>query len=230
MAFKDKVDYFGIADSDRIVCTSSSDGGSASVAEAKGEDGSIVAHEVYGEKIAPSCDYLLKAAWGRGAESPAPNPVKLGGVTSAGGAFVALTSLTITTSAGSAPTVSAGGEQVEGEGSTYSVPAFSLPKTHRAQILFSAFELGGAGCHLTEAGYAAGCTLSKAEKEGVCLAHDVVEGKIECSVTIIQTGSAEPTIAPGDGWNVTSPLAESNPDADYPTWSATLTMYLTKDA
>ena len=45
----------------------------------------------------------------------------------------------------------------------------------------------------------------------------------------VQTGSAEPTVEPGDGWYLSSPLACTNPDADYPTWAATLTKYLAKD-
>lgn len=228
MAFKTKTDYFGIDDDAKIVCTSSSDGASHSVAEAKGEDGSVVAHEVYGATIAPSCEYALKSAWERGGEQP-PNPIKLGSVTQTGDDKVALLNFSIGTSAGSAPTVSASGEKVAGDGCTYSIPAFTIPKTHHAHILFDAFTLGGSGCHLTEASYTASCGISKAEKEGVCLAHDVVEGKIEASINIVQTGSAEPTVEPGDGWYLSSPLACTNPDADYPTWEATLTKYLAKD-
>ena len=223
MAFLEKTDYFGLSGT-ALECTTSNDGASASVAEAKGADGSVVAHEVYGEALAPSCDYLLKADW-----TSAAGAVKLGSVKATGGKSVALASVAINTSAGSAPTVAASGEQVEDgatDGCLYEVPAFSLPKTHHAHILFGAFTLSGAGCHLTAANYTASAGITKATKEGAVLAHDVGEGKIEAVVTIVQTGAAAPSLAAGEGWSITSPLAMTNPDADYPTYSATLTHYL----
>lgn len=223
MAFLAKTDYFGLS-GDALVCTASNDGASASVAEAKGADGSVVAHEVYGEALAPSCDYLLKADW-----SAAAGAVGLGAVSSQGGKKIALGSVAISTSAGAAPTVAASGEQVEdgaSGGCVYEVPAFSLPKTHHAHVLFGAFELSGEGCHLTAANYTASAGITKATKEGAVLAHDVGEGKIEVAATVVQTGTAAPQLAAGEGWSVTSPLAMTNPDADYPTYSATLTRYL----
>lgn len=62
----------------------------------------------------------------------------------------------------------------------------------------------------------------------MCLAHDVSEGKIECAATITQTGSTTPTVTAGTGWKITSPLACDNPDADYPSYSITLTKYLSR--
>ena len=91
-----------------------------------------------------------------------------------------------------------------------------------------AFSFAG-DAHLTTTNYTFSANITKAEKDGVCLAHDVNEGKIECSLDLIQTGSTAPTLSAGDGWVVTSPLACDNPDADWPTWSATLTKYLAKD-
>lgn len=223
MAFLAKTDYFGLAGT-ALECTASNDGASASVAEAKGADGSVVAHEVYGEALAPSCDYLLKADW-----TSAAGAVKLGSVKATDGKSVALSTVSINTSAGSAPTVAASGEQVEDgatDGCLYEVPEFSLPKTHHAHILFSAFTLSGEGCHLTAANYTASAGVTKATKDGAVLAHDVGEGKIEAVVTIVQTGAAAPSLAAGEGWSITSPLAMTNPDADYPTYSATLTRYL----
>lgn len=152
-----------------------------------------------------------------------------------------MNSFTINTSAGAAPTFSASGEQVEDEASgvcEYSIPAFKVTKKHHAQILFDAFEYnktvsGGTtstGVHLKSASYTASGSITKGEKEGVCLTHDIVEGKIECAVEFVQVGNVKPVITPGTGWDVTSVLTCSNPDADWPSWSATLTMYLTKDA
>lgn len=121
----------------------------------------------------------------------------------------------------------------------YSLPAFKVSKKHHAQILFDAFDYnktvsGGTastGVHLKSTSYTASGSITKGEKEGVCLTHDIVEGKIECSVEFVQVGNVKPEITPNlaEGWDVTSVLTCSNPDADWPSWSATLTKYLTKD-
>ena len=224
MSFIAKTDYFSLADT-ALACVASNDGASASVAEAKGENGEIVASTMYGETKSPSCDYVIKAAW-----TKAANAVKLGTVFGTV-VKIMLGSITINTQAGSAPTVSASGEQVEASattGCTFPLPAISVPKSHHAHILFAAFQLGGTGCHLNAANYVASATITKATKDGDCVASDVIEGKIVVSITIVQTGSAEPTLTAGTGFDVTSPLSCSNPDADYPTWTATLTKYLAK--
>lgn len=145
---------------------------------------------------------------------------------------ICLNSLNINTAAGSAPAIDASGESVEDKAESkcaFPVPGFTLPKQHHAFILWNAFTLTGSGCCLKTANYSLGCGISKAEKDGICLTHDVVEGRIDCAVEVLQTGPAEPTLVPGDGWIVTSQLTQTNPDADYPTWSATLTMYLSKE-
>lgn len=225
--FITKVDYFGLAaDDNGLVCIKSDDGRSNELAQATGQDGAYVASNVYAEKIAPSCDYAVAAA-----VTMAAGGIALGSCTETDDATVCLGNFTIGTGAGSSPTVSASGEQVEEGGEAqyvFGIPAFSLKPTLSAQVLFSAFELSGTGCHLKSANYAASCTIGKATKDGVCLSHDVVEGKIECTVDVIQTGSAEPTLTAGTGWEVTAVPSCSNPDADWPTWSATLTYYLTK--
>lgn len=96
--------------------------------------------------------------------------------------------------------------------------------------MFGAFAYTGTGCFLTEASYTVQATIGKATVDGDPVASDVTEGMIEASVTITQTGSTEPTLSAGTDWQITSPLACTNPDANYPTWAATLTKYLEKDA
>lgn len=226
MSFKAKTDPYSIADGTSLVVTNYTGGETASNVEAVGADGSVVAHEVFGETSAPSCDIALKTditktagAW------------KLGAVTGTTKKY-ALGQIVINTSAGAAPTISVSGQEVEANATTscaYSIPAFALSKKHHAQILFSAFELSGTGCHLTVANYTATGDINKVTKDGVCIAFDIVQGKIEAQVTIKQCGSTAPTLTAGTGWSITTPLAESNPDADYPTFTATLTLYLAKD-
>lgn len=230
--FIEKEDYFGLADGTMLVCSSSDDGKSNEVAEATGQDGSVVAHNVYGEKIAPSNEYVMKAV----TFQKAAGDIALGQIFTLadGKTSICLNSLTIGTSAGSAPTFSASGEQVE-DNSTgvcqYSLPEFSVTKKHHAQVLFGAFNDGGygEGVHLKSASYTISGSITKGEKEGKCLTHDIIEGKIECSVDFISVAGNEPTLTAGEGWEVTSVLACSNPDSDWPSYSATLTKYLVKD-
>jgi hypothetical protein len=227
MAFKLKKDCYSLGGDGALVAVSTSEGKSASVVEAQGQDGSIVASEVFGETSAPTVDYQLKKAL----ETTIENAIKLGKVTKLDNNSFVLSSFSITTGAGAVPTVSAGGEQVAGDSETlctFDLPPFKLETKHHAQILFGAFELTGAGCHLTGANYNASCTVSKAMKEGACLAFDVVGGKIECQITVKACGDLDPVLVPGEGWKVTAPLTESNPDSEYPTYSGTLTRYLSK--
>lgn len=229
MSFKTKIDFFKISSDGALVCVSSNDGVSASVVEAQGQDGSIVAAETYGETAAPSCEYDLAASLEN--DASADTALALGRVSDEDGKKYVLNSFSITTAAGSAPKVSASGERVNDDatdGCLYIIPSFKLETLHHAQILFNAFTLEGEGCHLTGANYAASCTITKATKEGNCLTFDVSGAKIEASLTIRQCASAAPTVTPGEGWLITAPASESNPDADYPTISMTLTKYLVK--
>ena len=231
MAFKTKTDPFEIVGSlTTIVCKSTSDGNSASVAEARDEKGTIVAQEVFGENMSPSTDYAITGSY-----SAAAGGIKLGAVTTYKNKRVVLTNLTINTSAGGEPTISASGEQVEDSTAgtcpaLYSIPAFALGPCHHAQTLFSAFTLSGTGCHVTSANYTASCENGKATVEGEVVAHGVYGAKIECQIEVVQTGTTAPTLSAGSGWKITSPLAETNPDAEYPTFSATLTKVLEMDS
>lgn len=217
MALKEKTDYFGL-DGTSLVLTSSSENKTATVVQARGENGDVVADEVVGETSAPSCTYAVKAD----ATLSGINPGK-----SDDG--VAVVTVTISTSAGVAPSVTVNGESVPTSSHTdcyYDIPSVVVKVCHHAQILFSAFTLSGAGCHLTDATYTISCTLTKATKDGETIAFDIADGKIEASIGIVQTGSATPTVTPGSDFKVTSPLTVSEPDSAYPTWSATLTKNL----
>lgn len=60
MAFKDKTDFFGLA-TGGLVITESNEGHSASTAEGHNEKGDVVAFEVFGETMSPTCSYVLSA-------------------------------------------------------------------------------------------------------------------------------------------------------------------------
>ena len=230
MAFATKTDPFGIVgEAGLLECTAVTDNKSSSVAEAHDAKGTLIAHEVYGEQIAPSADYKVK-------KSGSIEGVKLGNVTTYDSKRVALSHIHIHTGAGEEMTLTASGEQVEDSTdgtcpAKYSVPSIPGSVCHHAQALFNAFAVGGTGCHLQTADYDFACTVGKATKDGVPIAHGVYEAYGEAQVTIIQAGSADPTLTvpQNSNWFISSPLTKTNPDADYPTWSATLRLHLAMD-
>lgn len=227
MAFIAKPDYFGLATSQSgsLSLKSSSLNKSASVAEATDEKGDVVAEEVFGEQASPSVTYELKA-------DLALSGIKLGAVTTVDSKPYVLLSIGFNTAPAGVPEVQCSGEMVEtgattANSTTISLPSLTLQKWHDAQILGLAFTLSGTGCYLNGCNYSAKCDVTKATVDGTIVAHDVQNGRIEVQATIVQTGSTAPTVTAGQDWVVTSPLTTDNPDEDYPTWTCTLTKYLT---
>lgn len=113
----------------------------------------------------------------------------------------------------------------------YEVPTASLKVCHHAQILWGCItnteDSVGQGVYLIQSSYTAQAQLTKATKDGTTLAYDVMEGQLTATLTFQQTGQAEPTYTKGSDWIITSPLTKSCPDADYPTWTVTLSKPLT---
>jgi hypothetical protein len=228
MAFPSKTDYLGLADTNLILrdCT---EGLAAEVAEATDENGDVAAVEVFGEKASPSVTYAVKG--------DVEKDLVLGAVTTIGEStsakYYVLTNVTVNTSAGGAPTVSASGEEVPSAtpSATFTVDdGLAVKKSAIAQIPLSAFTLSGTGCHLSSCNLAASVNFTDATKDGERLAWDCTNGRLVVTVGIVQTGSTEPTITAASGWEVTSPLTRTSPDSDFPTWSATLTKYLQRDS
>ncbi len=219
MALQQKTDYFGLAtDSSGLVLTSSTENKSATVIQAQDAKGDVVAEEIVGETSAPSCTYVVKS-------DATITGQKLG---FASGGYV-VSSINITTGAGTPPGISITGEAVPASGHTdcyYETPACKVEVCHHAQILFSAFTLTGDGCFLTSANYTISGSLTKATKDGEIIAYDIANGKIEAQVEIVQTGVTAPTFAAGTDFTLTSPLTKTEADAAYPTWAATVTKNL----
>lgn len=226
MAFKTKADYYGLGAITGLKLISTNENKSASTAEARGEDGFVVAVESYGTTSAPSCELNVIA------DTSLANIV-LGTVKTIGTDKFCLASLSISTSAGGVPTISASGQQVEAnaqEKCTCTLPAISISALHHAQN-FGAFTLGGTGAHLTQCNMEIGGTISTATKDGEVIAHDLTDVRMTVTATIQVSDSTygTPTVTAATGWTVTSPLSETNPDADFPTYTVTLQKTLTAD-
>ncbi len=228
MSFQAKTDYFGITGQNSpFVITDSSENKSAQTANGRDEKGDVVAYEVFGETMAPSCSYVIKADASLGS-------IVIGAPITIGTDKFTIVNVSISTSAGSPPKIDITGEQIPSDTThsdcKYTIPTATLIVCHHAQTLWSAFTLGGTGCYLIEANYTAGGTLTKATKDGETVAFDIADGQLTATLTIQQTGSANPTITAGSGWYITSPLSKNDADASLPTWSVTLTKNLTHDS
>lgn len=230
MSFQTKTDPFSLTGTGKFLAlVAITDGKSASVAEAKNENGDVVATTVHSVVYSPTYEY--KVAGSGSVTIPKFGEAK--SATMADGTSVKLitTGWQLNTSAGGETTFSISAESVPSALTAicpYQIDCGTVavgPCQH-AKLLFSCATLSGTGCHLQSANYAGSCTLGRATKDGDTVAVGVTDGRITASLTIIQTGSTAPTVTAGSGWEITSPLTCTNPDADYPTWTVTLTKYL----
>ena len=229
MALPAKTDYLGLASNSALSLKSSSLNDSANNVEAQNDLGDVIANELLTPNASPSCTYEV-------IDTLALGSIKLGTIatigTGAAARAYAITSITVNTAPATVTEITVTGEEVESSATTANsttidAGTLSLAKWHDAQILGEAFEIDGSGCYLNGCNYTISGELTKATVDGTCVAHDIQNGRIECQVTIVQSGSTAPTLTAGTGWKVTSPLTPDNPDEDYPTWTATVTKYLT---
>lgn len=235
MAFQAKTDFCGLSSitelAQLLLVRSDNENKTAENYQPQGQDGSIIANEVFGEDSAPSNSYGLK-----GDINLAAGKIKLNKITEINGKKYALESVTISTSGGSPVAISATCQEIESGASEngqchYSVPALTILKKHHAQILFGAFTITGAGCSLTECEAVIGGSISKDKVEGVKVSSDINSGLITVTGTVLQSGSTVPTIAANttDGWVLTAPPTCANDEAVYKTYSFTVTKALAKD-
>lgn len=224
MAFKNKQDYFGLGSIDGLTLVSTAENKSSNVAEATDEAGFVVATEKQEDQMAPSCDFIVT-------NEVELSDIVLGEITAISNKNYVLGEISISTSAGSPVTVSCSGMQVEDvtnfNSCTAELPSVTLSPLHHAQT-FGAFTISGTGAHLIQSTFTASSTVSTATKNNQVLAHDITDARITVTGTIQVSSStyAAPTITPSSNWVLSSPLTETNPDGDFPTYTFTLTSYL----
>lgn len=132
MAFQQKHDFFGLQ-GNGLVLTETNENKSASTAQGHNEKGDIVAYEVFGQTMSPTCSYVLSADASLGSMQCG---TAIAGTGDYSGKKFTLGSVTINTQAGSPPTVEASGEEIPATGShtdcSYTFPSATLKMCHHA--------------------------------------------------------------------------------------------------
>lgn len=229
MAFRTKAnvtDHFELVDASGDPATLEIKSGNSNVepgvvAEAEDEIGDVFKTDTNGSKEKLTNEFLIK-----GALALATTAV-LGTLSDA---KAILLGITITTSKGKAPEMSAEGARMNAtaaQGSTITLPSISVSPLHKAQILGSAFTFTGEGCKLNECTFKASCNNSLGEVAGEIVSNDIQRGMMEVTANIISGGAVDPTITPGTGWTITSGPSKGEPEGGHDTWNVTLTKPLT---
>lgn len=225
MSWNSKTDYCGLAVEGKIIIKSATQNKSGQYLEKPGTSSAICATKPFGAADAPSCDYAIK-----GAKSFGAGEIKLGAVTSITVGNVtkryALASVRYENGADVEPTFTGTAQEIEatsdGTQRMFDVPAFDVSPDEAAEIIMSAATVGGTGCELTHCTMEASANIKIHTVNGVIVSSDVTVGHVVVSLEILQSGDEEPTVAPSSGWDISSPLTCTDPDADFPTWSCEL--------
>lgn len=232
MALKTKTDYFNLGGSGWEVSDTSENRAIGYTAEAQGPNGFIVAVDAGGENVNPQVNYVATS-------DATLNSVVLGSVQTILTKKVALGGITINTSAGEAPTMTATGSQIEDNGTahcTCTLSGISVSGLFHAQD-FGLFTITNG--QLTDSQLSIEANINTAVLDGVIKASDLVGGKITISGTVIGVSDAgaitTPTLAVqtpsgnvGTGV-ITQPLTETNPNGSFPEYSFTVEFPLKAD-
>lgn len=233
MSLKAKTDYFSLAQSGWEVSDTAENRSVGYNAQAQGPNGFIVAVDVGGEILAPTVNYIATS-------DATVSSLVLGTTTTVLGKTMALGGLTITTSAGAAPTMSVTGSQIEDNGQakcTCTLAGISVSGLFHAQD-FGLFTV--ANGQLVQSTLTITSNIATAVIDGVIKSSDLVGGSIQVSGTIIGVNNAgvisTPTITIGTPSGnvgagvITQPLTETNPNGDFPSYSFTAEFPLKADA
>lgn len=233
MALKTKTDYFGLAASGWTIA-STSENREVGTAEATSDDGFLVAVEAFGERLTPTCDYVATS-------NATLSSVVLGSVmTVDNDKKIALGSVSITTRAGEAPTMTASGSQIENNGTahcTATLTGINVSHLFHAQD-FGLFTVTGG--QLIDSTLNIEGDIGIAEVDGVIKSSDLVGARITVSGTIVGVSNAGAISTPTVTLNTptgrvlqgvfTSPLSETNPNGDFPQYTFTATWGLKADS
>lgn len=233
--FNAGIDYFGLesGSSNKIKVKSSAENRSKQSTSGPNTYGDATVVDSWGETAAPSAEYDVID------EITQEELPVLGSLTEITGMAgpVALGTITINTSNGSAPTVSAAGQMVQAGAvqlREYTLPTFTLSPRHRAQDFIGlcsikigttdASDVEDYGLESVSATFPIEFTL--AQPKGVLLGYDLHGGMATCQYTMNWYASTAPTIALSAaatalGATMSEPVSKACPEGGYTqyTWT-----------
>ncbi len=234
--FNAGIDYFGLetATSGALKVVSSNENRSKQSASGANLYGDAAVVDSWGETAAPSAEYKVVAAL---TQSTMPD---LGSVSTVEGLDrpVVLGGVTISTSTGQPPSLSASGQMVQsgaGQLRKYELPALSLSPRHRAQDFLGLCEIrkGAAaasdvedyGLDSVSASFPVEFTL--AQPKGEVVNYDLHGGMATCSYSMNWYAGTAPTVsltaaATALGATISAPVAKSCPEGGYVQYSWTV--------
>ena len=221
MSWEAKTDYCGVAVSGKLAIKASTMNRSGQYLEQAGKSGAICATKAFGVVDAPNCEYVIEKP-----HSFESGDIKLGSVTTIGGKRYSLASIHYENGADQESVFTAASQEIEATSDTtqrtFDVPAFDISPDEAAEMIMSAGTVGGTGCELTKCTLDASASVKTHTVNALPVASDVTMGRATVQIEVLQTGDTVPTLQAGDGWDVAAPLTCTDPDADFPTWTATL--------
>jgi len=247
--FNAGIDYFGLVaqSNPKLKVKSSAENRSKQTASGANSYGDITVVDSYGETAAPSAEYDIIAAMTE-ATFPA-----LGSVQTVAGIEkpVVFGTVTINTSNGSAPSVSASGQMVQPGAAqlrTYTLPAMSITQRHRAQDFVctksgqtytpimeikignsAASDVTDYGLESVSATFPVEITL--AQPKGEVVNYDLHGGTATVQYTMNWYAETAPTIAlttdaTAANYTISTPVGKADPEGGYTqyTWTVSLPM------
>ena len=217
--FSAPVNYWGTIDG--LTAKSSSDGKNSNEAEAQNQFGDTLAHDEYGETLAPSVEYAVT-------DEVDLSDIVLGKVYTFGTSNakkLMLTQCQVNTQAANPPTVTLSGVEVESSATDkrlYELEGTITPRS-RAQDVAGAFANDE---KITAVNTTYSVDPHVQTVKGTPVASDASHGKVEAQATMTD-GTGSGTLSAGTGFTITASAAESDPDAGYRTLTATATKYMT---
>ena len=242
MSWETKKDYCNLAVEGKLSVKSDDKNVTGQYLEKLGKNGDYKATKVFGVRAAPANTYTIE-------DDVTIEGKELGEVNTVDQKKYALESIKFSSGADQEPTLEATSKQVADDAetrNTFEVPEFSMSPDHVAQI--PAFKFSGdqaavpafslpegtqqaptnQGVELQTVSGEISCNVKTNDRNGDPKAHDVTTAHIVLQLSISQYGEQEPTITPAEGWDMSAPKTDSDPDSDFKTWTCTLTRPLAK--
>ena len=224
MSWETKKDYAGLA-GDLLKVKESDPGRSSQFLEKLGQNGTIAATKLYGEKsgTASTTYTIIKAG---------KLKIQPGKVTTVDSERYALQNVVYTKSAGGEPTLVANSVRIEdttdGVDQMFEEVEIDIDPEETAEFCIDCATVSGSGCEVTEVATTVGCTVNLHTINGDPVASGVHTGKIEVDITIGKYGDAEPTVEAKQGWEVAQNPQGADPDSDMPSLTAKVMKPLAK--